>query len=219
VAKAKKKVTKKVPAKKAVTKKAVAKKTTVKKVAARKAPKKKLVAKKTVAKKTGKPVKKVAVKKPVAKKPVAKKSTVQKTQPKVQPKTQPKGPYGLPEQLRDAALKVLDERQAEDIVSVNMAGRSAMADYMIIASGRASKQLGAIAHYLREEFEKLGATQMRVEGMSEGNWVLMDAGDIIVHLFRPEVRRYYNLEQIWDRSGRNTELSARDAEDSQTEAD
>ncbi len=189
MAKTKKPLKKKTPAKKAVAKKTAGKKAL-----------KKITPKKTVAKKIAKPVKKLAVKKPVAKKPAAL-----------------KGPYGLPEQLRDAALKVLDERQADDIVTVNLAGRSAMADYMIIGSGRASKQLGAIAHYLREEFAKLGVTQMRVEGQGEGNWVLIDAGDIIVHLFRPEVRRYYNLEQIWDRSnprsGRGSDVSARDEDE------
>jgi ribosome-associated protein len=190
---------------------------------AKKTLKKKSSPKKTIAKKASakKPVSKKPVKKPVAKKTAPKKFPAKKAAKTVVKKTGPKNPIvkkvvtlksppGLPEQMLEAALKVLDERQAEDIVTVNLAGKSAMADYMIIASGRASKQLGAIAHYLREAFEKLGAGQMRIEGLSEGNWVLMDAGDIIVHLFRPEVRRYYNLEQIWDRSGRNSEISSRD---------
>jgi len=160
---------------------------------------------KVVAKKTA--PKKIAAKKPVPKKAVAKKITPKKIIKKIVKRAPrqtlaPKGPYGLPEQLRDVALKVLDERQADDIVTVSLAGRSAMADYMIIASGRASKQLSAIAHYVREEFEKLGVTQIRTEGQGEGNWVLMDAGDVVIHLFRPEVRKYYNLEQIWTRSAR-----------------
>ncbi|HEU0117273.1 MAG TPA: ribosome silencing factor [Alphaproteobacteria bacterium] len=136
-----------------------------------------------------KPVKKIAAKKSVAKpaKKVAKKSA------------EAKRPRGLPEQLRDAALKVLDERQAEEIFKVDLAGKSSMADYLIIASGRNSRQLSAIAHYLREEFAKLGVHPVRVEGASEGNWVLIDAGDVVVHLFRPEVRSYYNLENIWSK--------------------
>lgn len=204
------KTKKKIPAKKTAVKKSIIKKSTPKKTVGKKAIAKKGSVKKPVVKKRNKPAAKKTVLKKIAPKAVAAKKTIaKKTAVKT---TAPKGPYGLPEQLRDAALKVLDERQADDIVTVNLAGRSAMADYMIIASGRASKQLGAIAHYLQEEFKKLGAGQMRIEGVSEGNWVLMDAGDIIVHLFRPEVRRYYNLEQIWDRSGRNSETSSRDDE-------
>lgn len=221
MAKAKKTLKKKTPAQKAPPKKGAAKKPAAKKLLT-----KKRVVKKPTPKKTTKPAtkkaapkksapkklapKKLAPKKMVAKKPAAQKPAVRKIIARTAAR---KGPPGLPEHMLEAALKVLDERQAEDIVTVDLAGRSAMADYMIIASGRASKQLGAIAHYLREEFEKLGATQMRIEGMSEGNWVLMDAGDIIVHLFRPEVRRYYNLEQIWDRSGRSSETSSRDDEE------
>ena len=175
------------------------------KLAAKKPLVRKVVAKKSATKKTA--TNKIMPKKTTAKKLAAKASAPKKIIKKMVKRVPrqtlaPKGPYGLPEQLRDVALKVLDERQADDIVTVSLAGRSAMADYMIIASGRASKQLSAIAHYLREEFEKLGVTQIRTEGQGEGNWVLMDAGDVLIHLFRPEVRKYYNLEQIWTRSAR-----------------
>jgi ribosome-associated protein len=105
---------------------------------------------------------------------------------------------GFPEELKNAALKVLDDRQAEDIVTISLAGRSSMADYMIVASGRASRQIAAIADYLREAFMKLGVERVRIEGVSQADWVLVDAGDVIVHLFRPEVRQYYGLESIWD---------------------
>ena len=105
---------------------------------------------------------------------------------------------GLPEQLRDAALKVLDDRQAENIVTVTVKGRSSVADYILIASARAARQSAALAHYLREAFAELGVHPVRVEGLPEGNWVLVDAGDVIVHLFRPEVRSYYQLEEIWN---------------------
>ena len=136
-------------------------------------------------------------KKPVAKKPaLKKKAAAKRTSPKPAPKT--KGPYGIPEQMRDAALKVLNERQAEDIVNVSLLGRSSVADYMIIASGRAGRQVVAIADYLREAFYKLGVKHVRVEGLGEANWVLIDGGDVIVHLFRPEVRKYYDLDSIWD---------------------
>lgn len=106
-------------------------------------------------------------------------------------------PAGVPENLRDAALAVLNERKAEDVLIFDLTGRSAMADYLIVASGRASKQLVALAHHLGDAFAKLGAAHPRIEGVSEANWVLVDAGDVIVHLFRPEVRRYYDLESLW----------------------
>lgn len=106
-------------------------------------------------------------------------------------------PAGTPEKLRDAAVAVLNERKAEDILTFDLTGRSAMADYLIIASGSASKQLVALAHHLGDAFAKLGAGKPRVEGMQDANWVLVDAGDVIVHLFRPEVRHYYDLEAIW----------------------
>jgi len=107
----------------------------------------------------------------------------------------------LPGQLFDAAMDVLNERQAEQIVTVELQGRSSMADYLIIASGRAQRQIAAIADYLRAAFMKLGVSQVRIEGLPEANWVLVDAGDIVVHLFRPEVRDYYRLEDIWKRRG------------------
>lgn len=106
-------------------------------------------------------------------------------------------PAGIPEKLRDAAMVVLNERKAEDILTFDLTGRSAMADYLIIASGRASKQLVALAHHLGDAFAKLGVAKPRIEGMQDANWVLVDAGDVIVHLFRPEVRHYYDLEAIW----------------------
>ncbi|HUY68568.1 MAG TPA: ribosome silencing factor [Alphaproteobacteria bacterium] len=106
-------------------------------------------------------------------------------------------PRGLPEELKDAALKVLDDRQAENVVAIDLAGKSSLADYLIIADGRAARQISAIADYLRDAFQKLGAPRVRVEGLPQGDWVLVDAGDVVVHLFRPDVRRYYDLEGIW----------------------
>ncbi|MDE2029735.1 MAG: ribosome silencing factor [Alphaproteobacteria bacterium] len=174
-------------------KKAVAKKSAAKKAATKKMPAKKAAAKKAAPKKT-------VVRKPAAKKPAAKKPVPKKAAPKVQKPAAPKTPPGIPEKLRDAALKTLDERQAEDIVTVSLAGRSSVADYMIIASGRAGRQIAAIADHLRDAFLKNGASSIRVEGKSEANWVLVDAGDVIVHLFRPEVRSYYDLDAIWAKS-------------------
>lgn len=105
---------------------------------------------------------------------------------------------GLSEKLRAAAIKVLEDRQADEIVTIDLESRSSMADYLIIASGRANRQIAAIADYLREAFMKLGVSAVRMEGLREANWVLVDAGDVVVHLFRPEVRSYYKLEDMWD---------------------
>jgi len=160
--------------------------------------------------------KKLATKKPVVKKMAtkskktssAKSKTLLKPKPKSAKSKKPpvkasatksKKLQGIPEQLRAAALKVLDERQADDIADFDMTGRSSIADYIIVASGRAARQIGAIAHYLREAFEKLGAKYVHIEGQGQGDWVLVDGGDIIVHLFKPEVRAYYKIEEIWQR--------------------
>lgn len=142
------------------------------------------------------PVKKAVASKKVAtaKKAVAKVSPVKKA---VATKKSVSEPSGLPEQLRDAAMKVLDERKAEDIICVDLRGRSAIADYAIVATGGSARQLSAIAEYLREAFFKLGMKKLRVEGLPQGDWVLVDAGDVLIHLFRPEVRTYYQLEDIW----------------------
>jgi ribosome-associated protein len=152
-----------------------------------KAKAKKIVTKKPV-------VRKAAIKKPAAKKTVASKAAAKiKTAPE---------PKGLPEQMLAAALKVLDERQAEEIVTVPLAGRSSLADYMIIATGRAGRQTAAIADHLREAFFKLGVRQVRIEGQGDANWVLVDAGDIVIHLFLPEVRRFYDLDSLWSGKSR-----------------
>lgn len=166
-----------------------------KKVAGKSVPSRKSgTGKKVVAKAATKKI----VKKPVVKKVVSKPAVKAASKPAKTPK-----PHGVAEQIRDVALKVLDERQAEEIFTVDLSGKSSIADYLIIASGRASRQLSAIAHYLREAFEKLGLRNIRVEGLADANWVLVDAGDVVVHLFRPEVRDYYNLESMW--SGKKTE--------------
>jgi ribosome-associated protein len=160
-------------------------------------------ARKTAAKpKKKKPARKLA-KKPAAKK--APKAKIKKAAAKI---AHLKRPAGLPEQLRDAALRVLDERKAEEIVVVNLEGKSSVADYLIVASGHASRQIAAIAHYLQEAFGRLGAGRTRIEGLPEANWVLVDAGDIIVHLFRPDVRRYYNIENLWENEEADIERSA-----------
>lgn len=179
------------PASKSPAKKAAAKKLTpagaAKKRTVPAAAKVKPVAGKVAVKKPAAPkaAAKPAVKKAVAKKPVVKKGA------------SGKGASGLPEQARDIVLRVLDERQAEQIVTIDLRGRSSMADYLIIASGRAARQIAAIADFVQAELAKIGIKRVRAEGTGEGNWVLVDAGDVILHLFRPEVRNFYNIEQIY----------------------
>ncbi len=100
-------------------------------------------------------------------------------------------------QLLKLVEKSLDDDKAEDIVSVDLAGKSAIADYMVIATGRNVRQLAAMAHHIAEKLAKAGAKPINIEGISQGDWVLVDGNDIIVHLFRPEVRKLYSLEKMW----------------------
>jgi ribosome-associated protein len=91
----------------------------------------------------------------------------------------------------------LDEAKAEEIVTVDLAGKSSIGDFMVIASGRSDRHVGAIADQLRKKLKDAGCPSVRVEGLEACDWVLIDSGDIIVHVFRPEVRDFYNLEKMW----------------------
>jgi ribosome-associated protein len=91
----------------------------------------------------------------------------------------------------------LDEAKAEKMVSINLAGKSSLGDYMVIATGRSDRHVGAIAEQLRKKLKDRGIERVRVEGLEACDWVLVDAGDIIVHVFREEVREFYNLEKMW----------------------
>lgn len=98
-----------------------------------------------------------------------------------------------------AAIKEsLDDSKAEDIVTIDITGRSSLADAMIIASGRSQRHVGAIADHLEKKLHEIGVKKLRVEGLPHCDWVLVDAGDAMVHLFRPEVRTFYNLEKMWE---------------------
>ncbi len=99
--------------------------------------------------------------------------------------------------LLDDIVRWLDEAKAEDIVSIPLEGKSALGDFMVVASGRNDRHVGAIAEQLREKIKARGEARVRVEGLSACDWVLIDTGDVIVHLFRPEVRSFYNIEKIW----------------------
>jgi ribosome-associated protein len=94
-------------------------------------------------------------------------------------------------------LKCLDEMKAEDIVTIDLTGKSSIADLMVVASGRSNRHVGSIADNVTEALEKAGVKGLRTEGQPHCDWVLIDAGDVIVHVFRPEVREFYNLEKMW----------------------
>ena len=99
--------------------------------------------------------------------------------------------------LLDLVLQQLDDDQAQDVVSIPLEGKSSIADHMIIASGRSTRQVASIAQKLAEKIKQAGFGPVKLEGLPAADWVLLDAGDIVVHLFRPEVRSFYNLERMW----------------------
>jgi len=103
-----------------------------------------------------------------------------------------------PEIVRDRALAVLDNDQAIDVRLLDMRQRGGFTDYMIIASGRAQRHMAAMADHLSQTLKAAGVRGLAVEGLRQGDWVLLDAGDVVIHLFRPEVRAYYDLERLWD---------------------
>jgi ribosome-associated protein len=94
-------------------------------------------------------------------------------------------------------LDSLDDMKAEDIVTIDLTGKTSIADTMVVASGRSNRHVGSIADEIVEQLKKAGARDLRVEGQPHCDWVLIDAGDVIVHVFRPEVRAFYNLEKMW----------------------
>ena len=106
-------------------------------------------------------------------------------------------PPSAPGSLHELVLKSLDDDQAQDIVSIPLDGKSTIADHMVIASGRSTRQVAAMAQKLGERVKHGGFGNVRIEGLPAADWVLVDAGDVVVHLFRPEVRSFYNLERMW----------------------
>jgi len=102
-----------------------------------------------------------------------------------------------PGSLHALVLQSLDDDQAQDVVSIPLEGKTAIADHMVIASGRSTRQVTAMAQKLAERIKHAGFGTPRIEGLPAADWVLVDAGDVIVHLFRPEVRSFYNLERMW----------------------
>jgi ribosome-associated protein len=106
-------------------------------------------------------------------------------------------PRAVPESLHDLVMQSLDDDQAQDIVSIPLEGKSSIADFMVIASGRSTRQVATMAQKLAERVKHAGFGHSRIEGLPAADWVLIDTGDVVVHLFRPEVRSFYNLERMW----------------------
>ena len=113
--------------------------------------------------------------------------------------------------LHELVLRSLDDDQAVEVVSIPLAGKSSIADYMVIASGRSTRQVASMAQKLTERIKQELGRHVRVEGLPIADWVLIDADDVIIHLFRPEVRTFYNLERMWafeERSGSSAQVAA-----------
>jgi len=100
--------------------------------------------------------------------------------------------------LHELVLKSLDDDQAVETVTIPLAGKSSIADHMVIASGRSTRQVASMATKLADKIKSETGKSVRIEGLPTADWVLIDAGDVIVHLFRPEVRSFYNLERMWN---------------------
>ncbi|WP_299607612.1 ribosome silencing factor [uncultured Tateyamaria sp.] len=115
------------------------------------------------------------------------------------PKTQ-----ATSEGILEAVLSSLSDDKAEDVVQIDLRGKTAMGDHMVICSGRSSRQVAAISEKLVERLKAKFGISTRVEGKDTGDWVLIDTGDVIVHVFRPEVREFYQLEKMWQPSAAAT---------------
>jgi ribosome-associated protein len=98
-------------------------------------------------------------------------------------------------EILDLVLQTLENGKAEEIVTIDLAGKTTIADHFVIASGRSTRQVLALTEHLEEVLSR--KTRVSIEGKTQGDWVLIDAGDVIVHLFRPEIRGHYNLEKMW----------------------
>jgi ribosome-associated protein len=180
------------PKKKAAKKpvKAKVKKTKAKKPVARKPVKAKRSAK-PVSRPAKRSVVKVATRKPVAKravKPAPLKAIVAPVR---------ETPKVVHAPLVQAILTQLEDSKAEQIVTIDLVNKSTVADAMVIASGRSNRHVNAIADQVTDKLAQLGQKNVRVEGIPQCDWVVVDAGDVVVHIFRPEVRSFYNLEKLW----------------------
>ena len=99
--------------------------------------------------------------------------------------------------LLDNIMHWLDEAKAEEVVVIDLEGKSTIADFMVVASGRSDRHVGAIGEQVQRKLKDEGFGRVRTEGLQQGDWVLIDAGNVLVHVFRPEVREFYKLERMW----------------------
>lgn len=118
----------------------------------------------------------------------------------------------VPANLLKIVKLLLDEDKAQETVVIDLNGKTSLTDFIVIASGNSQRHVGAMADHLRLKIKECGITNVSVEGKSQCDWVLIDAGDIIIHLFRPEVREFYNIEKMWGvpvfkKSGTHSELA------------
>jgi ribosome-associated protein len=105
--------------------------------------------------------------------------------------------HATPNRLLNVVLDTLEDAKAEDVVCIEIKGKTSIGDQMVVASGRSQRHVGAVADHLIRKLKDEGFGRARVEGLPHCDWVLIDAGDVIVHIFRPEVREFYNLEKMW----------------------
>lgn len=154
--------------------------------------------------------------KPQANKPEAKPRATRKTkaaEPVAEVAAAPvkparvKGRVYSAEEMVEAVVTVIDDAKGEDIVALDLFGKTTIADAMVVASGRSERHVGAIAERIASTLKDMGQPTPKIEGMTACDWVLIDTGDIIIHLFRPEVRGFYNLEKLWG-AGRPSEGAA-----------
>ena len=113
-------------------------------------------------------------------------------------KTPAPAPVATPEpQMIDIVLKSLEDAKAEQTVAIDITGKSSLSDHMVVTSGRSNRHVSAVADQVVKALREAGFAKPRVEGLPHADWVLVDAGDVIVHIFRPEVREFYNIEKMW----------------------
>jgi ribosome-associated protein len=130
-----------------------------------------------------------------------KRKTLPSPSRKVQDRKAPPVPGArpTPAEILKIILARLDDQKAFNTVKIDLKGKTTIADFMVVTCGRSNRHVGAIADHLLEELDRHGISGVRVEGQPQCDWVLIDAGDVIVHVFRPEVREFYNLEKMWAR--------------------
>ena len=139
-----------------------------------------------------------------------------RTQQKTQPATALSGPAATAS-FRDLVVNSLEDDKAQAITVIDLAGKSTLADFMVIASGTSARHLSAISDHLVERLKAADAPKATVDGKDQGDWVLIDAGDVIVHLFRPEVREFYNLEKLWNAGSGSAPMVVETVDQPQTE--